>query len=176
MSSEKYFFSINLLIKSDSHLEKSITSILSNEAFFKDHIQLLLINSVGSDFTHEICSKYIAMYPENIHFVDTVGKSNADGYNDARPICSGQYISFIDNYGEYSKNTFPELYKLIKNGKIPVVCIQPLISPPGEPVRQYVSDIKQGIVRLRDTPDRFILMPGCYFFNRKVIPINHTTL
>lgn len=169
MSSEKYFFSINLLIKSDSHLEKSITSILSNEAFFKDHIQLLLINSVGSDFTHEICSKYIAMYPENIHFVDTVGKSNADGYNDARPICSGQYISFIDNYGEYSKNTFPELYKLIKNGKIPVVCIQPLISPPGEPVRQYVSDIKQGIVRLRDTPDRFILMPGCYFFNRKVI-------
>ena len=166
---KKYFFSINLLIKNDSHLEKSIASVISDTDFFINNVQLLLINSAGSDFTHEICRKYSSMYPENIFFVDSVGKGTADCYNDARPLCSGQYISYIDNYGEYSKNAFSMLYEVIKNAKIPIVCVQPLISVPGESVRPYVSDIKQGLVKLRDTPDRFILMLGCYFFNKKVV-------
>lgn len=166
---KKIFFSVNLLVKSDSHLEKAINSVISEPEFFKEHIQLLLINSVGSDFALEICKKYCSMYPENIHFVDAVGKSRADSFNDARPLCSGQYISYIDNYGEYSPKAFSTLFAIIQKGKIPIVCIQPLLSPPGEPVRPYVNDIHQGIVKLRDYPDRFILMLGCYFFNRKVL-------
>lgn len=165
----KYFFSINLLIKSDSHIEKSISSVISDESFFKEHVQLLLINSVGSDFTYDICRKYCAMYPENVQFIDAEGKSTAECYNETRSISSGQYIAFIDNYGEYSKNALSSLYNIIKKGKIPVVCIQPLISPPGEDVRPYTDDIDEGLIKLRDNPDRFILMLGCYFFHRKVL-------
>lgn len=165
---KKYFFSINLLIKSDSNIEKSISSVISDEKFFSENIQLILIDSVGSDFSLNICSKYSRMYPNNIFFVDCAGKSPSESYNDARMLNTGKYISYIDNYGQYSSKSLSALYQTIKNAKIPVVCVTPLISIPGGETKPYVN-IHSGVVKLKDTPDCFILMLGCYFFNNSVI-------
>ncbi len=164
-----YFFSINLLIKSESHLENSINSVIGNKKFFSENVQLLLIDTVCSDFSTELCSKYSSMFPENVYFIDCAGKTVAESYNDAAPLCSGQYVSYIDNYSEYSPELLSKLYTVVQKGRIPIVCVQPLIDMPGSPVKPYVDDIKKGLVKLRDKPDSFILLLGCYFFNRKVI-------
>ncbi|MGN1458473.1 MAG: CDP-glycerol glycerophosphotransferase family protein [Acutalibacteraceae bacterium] len=166
---KKYFFSINLLIKSDTNIEKSISSVISDEKFFSENIQLILIDSVGSEYSLDICTKYSRMYPDNIFFVDSIGKSAAECYNDARMLCTGQYVSYIDNYGIYSSKALPSLFQSIKGAKVPVVCIMPLISAPGEETKPYISSIKNGIIKLKETPDQFILMLGCYFFSRNVI-------
>ena len=167
--SKKYFFSINLLIKSDTNLEKSISAIISDEAFFSENIQLILIDSVGSDLSLNICSKYSSRFPNNIFFVDCINKTPAECYNDARMLCTGRYISYTDNYGEYSKKTLFTLFQTFKNSKIPIICIEPLISIPGGEITPYVTDINKGIVKLKDNPDKFILMLGCYFFSRSII-------
>ncbi len=167
--SNPFFFSINLLIKSDSHLEKSIASIVADKRFFSEHVQLILIDSVGSKLSVEICSRYSNLFPKNVVFMDAKNKREAECYNETRPLCTGTYLLFTDNYGEYSEDTFSSVYKISKSGKIPVLCIAPLLSLPGENTRPYVSDIQKGLVKLRDYPDRFILMLGCHFFNRRVI-------
>ena len=166
---KKYFFSVNLLIKSDTNIEKSISSVISDEKFFLENIQLILIDSIGSENSLNICTKYSSMYPDNIFFVDCIGKTAAECYNDARMLCTGQYISYIDNYGEYSSKALPSLFQTIKNAKVPIVCILPLISAPGEEIKPYISNINNGIVKLKETPDKFILMLGCYFFSKSVI-------
>ncbi len=158
-----------MLIKSDTNLEKSISLIISDENFFTEHVQLILIDSVGSEASLEVCSRYTKMFPNNILFVDCAGKAPSECYNDARTLCTGKYISFIDNYGEYSKKALPSLFQSIKNSKIPIICIQPLISVPGGETATYIKDIKKGIVKLKDTPDKFILMLGCYFFSHSII-------
>lgn len=167
--SKKFFFSINLLIKSDSHLEKSIASVIGDEKFFLENIQLILVDSLCSQMSLDICTKYSKKYPENVYFVDASDKSDYECYNDAKPLCTGTYIAYIDNYGEYSKRMFNGLYKTLKNGKIPILCVQPVISPAGEEPYKYISDIEPGIVELKNSPDKFILMLGCYFFHKKIV-------
>ncbi len=166
---KNFFYSINLLIKSDSHLEKSITSLLSDEAYFLENIQLILIDSLCSDLSLKICSEYNKKHPENIYFVDAAGKNEASAYNDARMLCAGTYILYTDNYGEYSKKTLQTLHhKTLKNGKIPILCIQPMVSPSGETPHEYVEGFPTGIIKLKETPDRFVLMLGCYFFHKRL--------
>lgn len=167
--SKKYFFSINLLIKSDTNLEKSISTIISNQKFFSENIQLILIDSIGTELSLKICSEYSKRFSNNIFFVDCVNKTTAECYNDARMLCTGRYITYTDNYGEYSANIFPMLFQTIRNSKIPIICVEPFISVPGGETTPYVTGIKKGIVKLKDNPDKFILMLGCYFFNRSVI-------
>ena len=165
---KSFFYSINLLIKSDSHLQKAIASVIADESYFLENVQLILIDTVCSEQSIEICSEYNKKYPDNIWFVDAQGKSEAASYNDARGLCFGKYITYIDNYGEYSKKTLSSLQsKLLKNAKIPVLCVQPIISPSGGDERPYTDITGTGIIKLKEEPDRFILMLGCYFFNKK---------
>lgn len=163
----KFFFSINLLIKSDTHLEKAISSVIEDESFFTENVQLILIDSLCSKLSLDICTSYSRRFPDNIFFVDACGKNEGECYNDAMPLCTGMYTAYIDNYGEYSKKTLKELMKTLKNGRIPILCIQPVLFPAGEEPRPYVSSISPGLVDLRKYPDRFVLMFGSYFFNRK---------
>ncbi len=165
----EFFYSINLLIKSESHLEKAVGSITADENYFKENVQLILIDSLCNEQTLKLCTEYNKKYPENIYFVDAAGQSEAQAYNDARSLCTGSYIVYTDNYGEYSKKTFSTLQnKTLKTGRIPVLAIQPVISPSGEEPRPYVEGLKNGIVKLKETPDRLVLMLGCYFLHRRV--------
>ena len=166
---KKYFFSVNLLIRSDTNIKKSINSIIGNEKFFKENIQLILIDAVGSELSTEICTEYSNLYPDNVYFVDAVGEKSADSYNHAAPLSSGTYIVYTDNYGTYSKNTFHHIYNMIKSGRVPVFCIKPMVSSPLLPDRPYTGDPGNGTIHIQDIPDKFILMLGCYFFNSRVI-------
>lgn len=165
---KKYFFTINLLIRSDTNIKKSIASVIDNEKFFRENVQLILIDSVGSELSISVCAEYSSQYPENIYFVDAVGKNPARSYNDAAPIAAGMYVSYTDNYGCYSKGALQTVMNLVRSGKIPVFCIMPTLSMPGEAPTPYISDIKSGIIQLHDTPDKTILLLGCYFFSRKI--------
>ena len=165
---KNFFFSINLLIKSDSHLEKAIASVVADESFFTENVQLILIDSLCSELSLHVCHEYSKKYPENVYFVDASDKSEFACYNDAKPLCTGKYIAYIDNYSEYSKKTLNGLMKTLASCKIPLLCIQPLVASSGKEPVEYVSDITTGIVKLRETPERFILMLGCYFFNRRI--------
>ena len=162
---KQYFFSINLLIKDDTSIDDTVSSILSDKKFFLENIQLILIDSVCSDETILKCSEYNDQFPENIFFVDTSGKKSASGYNDAYPLCTGKYISFIDNYSRYSAKALPVLKEILTGNEIDIdiAAIKPFSN--GKP---YISGIPAGMVSLKDTPDKFILMLGCYFFSKNI--------
>lgn len=167
---KSFFFSINLLIKSDVHLEKAISSVIADEDFFLENIQLILIDSICTEQSLTLCSEYNKKYPDNIYFVDAAGKSDASAYNDARPLCQGTYFAFWDNYGEYSKKALNSIMnKVLKSEKIPILCIQPIVSPPGEEPYQYIDTVEKGFVMLKDDPEKFVLMLGCWFFHKRVI-------
>ncbi len=128
---KKYFYCINLLIKSDSHLQKAIASVTAEEAFFLEHIQLILIDSLCSEQSLAICDECRKKYPHNVYFVDAAGKSEAQAYNDAKTLCFGTYVVFTDNYGEYDKKMWSSLHKkTLQTAKIPVLCLQPVTSFP----------------------------------------------
>ena len=162
---KQFFFSINLLIKDNSDIDNTISSIISDEKFFTENIQLILINSVCSDESIEKCSQYIERFPENVRFVDTSGKKSPASYNDAYPLCMGKYIAFIDNYSLYGKKTLPMLMEILSGNdiEIDIAALKPFSgnSP-------YINGIPAGMVSLRDTPDKFILVLGCYFFSRNI--------
>ena len=165
---KKYFFTVNLLIRSDSNIKKTIDSVIGDEKFFRDHIQINLIDSLGSQLSTSVCADYTEKYPENVYFIDAVGKSPAESYNHALPMSFGSYISYIDNYGTYSPNSFKILMDILKNEKIPVICCKPMYSVPGSAPIPYVDDLEPGIIRIHDIPDRFVLMTGCYFFKNNI--------
>lgn len=166
---KKYFFTVNLLIRSDTNIKKSINSIIGNEKFFRENIQLILIDGVGSELSTEICTEYSNTYPDNVFFVDAVGEKPADSYNHAAPLSSGTYIVYTDNYGIYSRNSFPHIYNMIRSGRVPIFCIKPMISAPFSPDKPYTDDPGNGTIHIQDIPDKFILMLGCYFFNSRLI-------
>ena len=162
---KQFFFSINLLIRDQSNIDETITSIISDEKFFTENIQLILTDSVCSDESIQKCSRYIEQFPDNIIFVDTSGKKSSASYNDSYPLCTGKYIAFTDNYSIYSKNALPVLMDILSGNDIDIDIAA--ISPFSNSV-PYVNAIPSGMVSLRDTPDKFILMLGCYFFHKKI--------
>lgn len=162
---KKCFFTVNLLIRSDSNIKKAVSSVIDNEKFFIENVQLVLIDSVGSELSTKLCTEYTNQYPENIYFVDAIGQKPAESYNHAGSLAFGTYITYIDNYGIYSKGTLPSVMNMLKSAKIPVFCCKPMLySSHIKDGIPYMDDIENGIIRLHDTPDRFILMLGCYFF------------
>ena len=167
--SNKRFFTVNFLIRSDSNLKKAISSVIGNGKFFTEHIQLILIDSVGSELSTEICTSYSNTYPENIYFIDAVGETAPEGYNNTAAISAGRYVVFTDNYGVYSEGAFESTYNMIKSGRVPVFCIKPMCDTTEEKNVPYVPDLNSGTIRLHDTPDKFILMLCCYFFRRDVV-------
>ena len=164
---KQYFFSINLLIKDNYHIDETVASIISDEKFFLENVQLILIDSVCSETSISICSGYSEKFPDNIFFIDTSGKKTASSYNDAYPVCTGKYISFIDNYGEYSKKALSVLYNILSDSEtdidIDIVLIKHFSNS-----KPYVNDLVSGMVSLKDTPDNFVLMLGGYFFSKSI--------
>lgn len=163
---KKFFFSVNLIIRSDSHLENTIASVIADEAFFLENTQLILIDSICSTLSLEICTKYSRKYPDNIYFVDAYQKNDSECYNDAKPLCTGKYIVYTDNYGEYSKKTFNKVFKMLDGSNIPILCIDPMVSLSGDNPVKYAPYVSNGIIDINETPDKFILMIGCCFFSK----------
>ena len=164
-----YFYCVNLLIKSESHLQKAIDSITGAEAFFAEHIQLVLIDSLGSEQSMKICDECRQKYPDNVYCVDAAGKSEAEAYNDAKMLCFGTYVVFTDNYGEYDKKMWSSLHsRQLKSVETAILCLQPIVSPAGEEPHPYTEGIDNGVVDLKKTPDQLIFLLGCYLFHHRV--------
>lgn len=161
---KKYFFTINLLLKSNSNIKSAVDSITNDERFFKENVQLILIDPVGSPEIAEICAGLNAKYPENIVFLDAVGMNPASCFNHARPFAIGSYISFIDNLCYYEKGTLKHAKEILKNERIPAFCMECVtVNASGEDT-VYAADIDDGVVRLHETPEKLILREGCWFF------------
>lgn len=165
---KKFFFTVNLVIRSDANIRKAIDSIISDEKFFRQNVQLILIDTIGTPISNDVCAQYSALHPDNVFFIDAVGESIADGYNHAGALSVGKYISFIDNYGTYSPKTFSTLYNLLKSGKVPVFCIRPMVYDADGTAKPYLDGMVSGTIHMKDTPDKFILFLGAYFFHRRI--------
>lgn len=160
----KYFFTINLLLRSEANIKKAVDSITADEKYFKENVQLILIDPVDSTEINEICTALNAKYPENIVFIDAVGKNPAACYNDARAFALGSYISYIDNFSSYERGTLRRAQEILKSEKIPAFCMECVTEIPGADPVVYAEDIDDGIVRLHETPEKLILHEGCWFF------------
>ncbi len=161
---KKCFFTINFLIKSDTDLRKSISSVIDNEKFFTQNIQLILIDTVGSELSTKVCGEYTSLYPENVYFVDAIGKNSSEGYNNALSLSFGNYVAFTDNYGCYSKKALRGIMEFLQDKSINVFCCKPFYHTSSGGTFSFADDFENGTVRLHDTPSKFILLLGCYFF------------
>ncbi len=165
---KSYFFSINLLIKNELHLPQAVGELMADRDFFLEHVQLLLIDTVCSSESIAQCLSYSEEYPDNIFFIDASGKKPAACYNDARELCAGQYTAYIDDEGQYAPHTLKQLYAVLSEQKPPIAAVRPMVLS-GQHTVDYLDPFPSGTISLEDTPDRFILMLGCYFFDRSII-------
>lgn len=165
----KFFFTVNLLIRSDANIKKAINSVIGDEKFFRQNIQLILIDTIGTLISTEICAQYSALHPDNIFFVDAVGESIPNAYNYASALSSGKYVSYIDNYGCYSSRAFVMLSGMLRSGRVPIFCMSPELCLPSMEIKPYADGFVNGTIHLKDTPDKFILFLGAYLFNRKIV-------
>ncbi len=164
---KSYFYCVHLLIKNESHLQRAITSVTAEEAFFLKNVQLILIDSVCSEQTMSICDEYRRKYPDNVFFVDAAGKNEAAAYNDAKMLCFGTYVCYMDNYGEYDKKMWSALQRKLQPSDTPILCLEPVTCMAGTETRIY-EKTESGSVDLKNKPDRLILVLGCYLFHRSI--------
>lgn len=90
-----YKFSISVYIDNEELLPATIASITADKEFFRNSIQIVLIDSLVTKESTELCLKYTDDYPENIYFVDCQGENMAECFSDARVICTGAYVSLF---------------------------------------------------------------------------------
>ena len=105
-----YKFSISVYIDNEELLPATIASITADKEFFRNSIQIVLIDSLVTKESTELCLKYTDDYPENIYFVDCQGENMAECFSDARVICTGAYVSFIRAGDEYSYEALKNLH------------------------------------------------------------------
>lgn len=161
---KEYKFSISIYIDNEALLETTISSIISNKDFFRESVQLVLIDSLVTKESTELCLKYTDEYPENIYFVDCQGKNKAESFNDARVICSGSYLSFICAGDTYSYETLRNISEAPAFMKAPAICIAAETSKRRNSAVPYNFGATYGTINLKTNPDKISLILGAYFF------------
>ena len=119
----RYFFTVNLLIRSEAHLQSAVHSIMEDEKFFLENVQIVLIDSIGNPESSSFCADLTARYPENVSFVETIGQNPPESYNTAKTISAGTYVSFIDNFSFYSSGTLKKIKRILSSGMIPLLSV-----------------------------------------------------
>lgn len=167
--SKEYKFSINIYIDNELLLETTISSLTENKEFFRSSIQLVLIDSLVTKESTELCLKYTDEFPENIYFVDCQGKGMAESFNDARVICLGSYLAFIRAGDFYSRDTLKSIAEAAAFMKAPAICVSAETSRSRNGAVPYSFGAKDGTVNLKMQPDKVGLILGAYFFKRDSI-------
>ncbi len=167
--SKEYKFSINIYIDNESLLETTISSFTSDKEFFRSSVQLILIDSLVTKESTELCLKYTDEFPENIYFVDCQGKGMAESFNDARVICLGSYLSFIRAGDYYSQGTLKGISETTAFMKASAICVSSETSRRRNGAVPYNFGAIEGQVNLKEYPDRVGLIFGAYFFKHDAI-------
>lgn len=162
--SKEYKFSINIYIDNESLLETTVSSLTEDKEFFRSSIQLVLIDSLVTKESTELCLKYTDSFPENIYFVDCQGKGMAESFNDARVICLGDYLAFIRAGDFYSRDTLRGIAESAAFMKAPAICVSAETSRRRNGAVPYTFGAKDGTVNLKVFPDKVGLILGAYFF------------
>ncbi len=164
-----YKFSISVYIDNEELLPATIASITADKEFFRNSIQIVLIDSLVTKESTELCLKYTDDYPENIYFVDCQGENMAECFSDARVICTGAYVSFIRAGDEYSYETLKKLSEEPAFTKAPAICIAAETSKRRNGSVPYNFGAKDGTIKLKTSPDKLSLILGAYFFRNDTI-------
>ena len=161
---KEYKFSIIIYIDNEALLETTVSSITSDKDFFSKSVQIVLVDSLVTKESTELCLKYTDEYPENIYFVDCQGKNKAEGFSDARVICSGSYLGFISAGDVYSHEALRNISEAPAFMKAPAICIAAETSKRRNGSVPYNFGVKDGTVNLKANPDKVGLVLGAYFF------------
>ena len=164
-----YKFSISVYIDNEELLPATIASITADKEFFRNSIQIVLIDSLVTKESTELCLKYTDDYPENIYFVDCQGENMAECFSDARVICTGAYVSFIRAGDEYSYEALKKLSEEPAFTKAPAICIAAETSKRRNGSVPYNFGAKDGTIKLKTNPDKVSLILGAYFFRNDTI-------
>ncbi len=167
--SKEYKFSINIYIDNESLLETTVSSFTLDKDFFRNSVQLILVDSLVTKESTELCLKYTDEFPENIFFVDCQGKSMAESFNDARVICVGSYLAFIRAGDYYSRDALKGISVSHAFMKASAICVSAETSRRRSGSVPYTFGAKDGQIDLREYPDRVGLVLGAYFFKRDSI-------
>lgn len=86
----------------DQYIENAVKSVLSQSIDFLQYGEIILINDGSTDGSGKICKSYIAIYPNNIKYIEQKHKGVSSARNRGLDIAKGMLIGFLDADDYYS--------------------------------------------------------------------------
>lgn len=107
----KYTFSVIIPIYNlDKYIKEAIESIVNQTIGFEENIQIILVDDGSTDFSSNICKKYVTRYPENIKYVYQENQGASAARNTGIELAEGKYIALFDGDDIWSKDAFEKVY------------------------------------------------------------------
>ena len=92
LDENKLFSVVVACYNTGKYLEECINSIIGQSFSFGSNIQLILVDDGSTDNTHEICQKYISLYPDNIIYLYQENQGQGAARNHGLEYANGKYI------------------------------------------------------------------------------------
>lgn len=104
------------------HLNKCVDSVLQQDNFSVEHIEILLINDGSRDDSAKIIDRYASMYPSVIKAIHQENQGVARTRNKGIRLAMGEYTMFIDQDDWIDSGYCAHFYEAAVNSGADVVC------------------------------------------------------
>lgn len=112
---EKYNFSIIIPFhNSEQFIKDSIESVLNQTAYYKNTVQIVLVDDNSLDHSRDIISEIKNDYEDNIILVENEGEGIADARNTGLKYADGKYVNFLDSDDWLCENALEEVYRFFE--------------------------------------------------------------
>ncbi len=144
-------FKISVIIpvyNTEQYLEACLDSVFGQTL---KELEVILVNDGSTDASLEIMEKYRAKYPERVQLLSKENGGQATARNMAIPLCTGEYIGFVDSDDYIEPEMYEGMYRKAKetdadyvecdyvNVKVNDRGEQERIADYGSRVREYTS-------------------------------------
>ena len=132
-------FSLNVYIAEEMELDICLKSIFEENKRELAHMQVLLLDACNDRDTKEVIAKYKEQYGSAITYVDCKGLSQAEAYNKAKELWTGEYIAFITGNIQYAEGALVEVEHFIKKHDASIVSLVPRFYNANGAAKKYLK-------------------------------------
>lgn len=166
-------FKISIIIpifNTEMYLEDCLNSVMGQTL---EDIEVLLVNDGSTDGSLEIMEQFKAKYPDNIRIFSKENGGQATARNYAIPLCTGEYIGFVDSDDYIEPKMYETMYNKAKETEADYVeCdyINVKVNEKGE--RERIADYGSRVRSYTSKEDMFIdpmLAPWNKIYKRELL-------
>lgn len=99
------------IYNAEKYINDAIESVLKQSLYFKQNIEIILVDDGSTDQSQEICQKYTNKYPENIKYFYQENSGPGSARNTGLDLISSEteYIGFLDADDLLSEDTLEQV-------------------------------------------------------------------